>query len=183
MLSTDNWCIKVNDKVYGPYTVSQLKSFHAEGRLSEQSLISPAGGKSWRYAAQCPSIASVFKAPEPAKHFGKKSSVLGKNAPAEGQLSSFVLVFDNKSGAASRLEQRIRAMGSAFRIADNVWALTSAYDIMDIQSDLGPHLQFREPLFITDAQRARSAWFNFTPDIQTKFSKAWLGQTSKAPHH
>lgn len=50
MLSAENWCLKVDNKVYGPYTTQQMRKFAHEGRLASWSLVSPAGGRSWREA-------------------------------------------------------------------------------------------------------------------------------------
>lgn len=50
MLAAENWCIKVQEKVYGPYSTKQMRKFAHEGRLAAWSLISPAGGRSWREA-------------------------------------------------------------------------------------------------------------------------------------
>ncbi len=57
MLGADNWCVKVKGKVYGPYTSLQLKKFAQQGRLAANSLIAPAGSKSWRRVTE----ESVFK--------------------------------------------------------------------------------------------------------------------------
>ena len=65
MLSTDNWCIKVNDKVYGPYTMGQMRAFHNEGRLGEGSLIAPAGGRAWRSAKHYPGLSDLLIHPAP----------------------------------------------------------------------------------------------------------------------
>jgi len=60
MLVADNWCVKVNDKVYGPYTSQQLRNFAHEGRLAAWSLIAPAGSRSWRKAQEESTFSSFF---------------------------------------------------------------------------------------------------------------------------
>ncbi len=60
MLAAENWCIKVKDKVYGPYTKEQLLSFARQGRLAPWSIISPAGGQTWREARSEPAFAALF---------------------------------------------------------------------------------------------------------------------------
>ncbi|MEM6416001.1 MAG: hypothetical protein AAF720_15245 [Pseudomonadota bacterium] len=81
MLSADNWCVKVHDKVYGPYSAEQLKKFASEGRLAAWSKIAPAGGNNWRSAINEPVFASLFSTESPKSHaqtiaetrFGKRA--------------------------------------------------------------------------------------------------------------
>ncbi len=61
MLAADNWCVKVQGKVYGPYTFQQLRDFAEQGRLAERSLIAPAGGRDWREAIEEPRFAAIFQ--------------------------------------------------------------------------------------------------------------------------
>ncbi len=94
MLAAENWCIKVQEKVYGPYTTQQMRKFAHEGRLAAWSLISPAGGRSWREARSELVFANFFdsaktetsqlKAAVAAKSFGRRSdcdSVINEDAP------------------------------------------------------------------------------------------------------
>ena len=60
MLAAENWCVKVQDKVYGPYTTQQMRNFAHEGRLARWSLVAPAGGQSWREARSEIVFASFF---------------------------------------------------------------------------------------------------------------------------
>lgn len=60
MLAAENWCVKVQGKVYGPYAFEQLERFAEEGRLAEWSMIAPAGGQEWREAVDEPRFARVF---------------------------------------------------------------------------------------------------------------------------
>lgn len=180
MLSTDNWCIKVADRIYGPYTTAQMKDFAAEGRVNAQSMLAPAGGKIWREARQYPNISELLErrtSPTNSKtnNFGKSTPGASKTLLAEGQRANFILIFDVTSGAAGRLEHIINNLGTAFRLCENVWALVSEQTVMGIKNALGPHLQIREPVFVIDTSRGRSAWQNFAPETHSKLTKAWIG--------
>lgn len=86
MLAADNWCVKVNDRVYGPYTSTQLRKFAHEGRLAAWSLIAPAGGRTWREAKDERAFASFFgaaprrAAADSAQAFGKRDIVIEEEA-------------------------------------------------------------------------------------------------------
>jgi len=89
MLAADNWCIKVSDKVYGPYSSQQLRKFAHEGRLAAWSLIAPAGSREWREAQAERPFAQFFGKPHPTvpgeKSFGKRNEILSDNSTGNSQ--------------------------------------------------------------------------------------------------
>ena len=176
MLATDNWCLKVAEKVYGPYTSAQMESFAAEGRLSANSLVAPAGGKIWRAARHYPSLNDILitggAIPKRKKSFGKHT--ISSSAPLEeGAIANYIVIFDVISGAASRLEHILRNIGPAFRLTDNVWTVASDQTVISVKNTIAPHLQVREPVFVIDCNRGRSSWQNFVPETHSKLTKAW----------
>lgn len=78
MLAAENWCVKVDEKVYGPYTTPQMRKFAHEGRLASWSLISPAGNREWREARKESVFADFFgckrdpKSDASARPFGRR---------------------------------------------------------------------------------------------------------------
>ncbi len=180
MLSTDNWCLKVAERIYGPYTTKQLEAFAAEGRLSPQSMIAPAGGKVWRPANQYPIIAELLSADKPksTKSFGRSNTPADQDTLRDGAISNFVIIFDVLSGAATRLEHIVRNIGPAFRLTENVWTVMSEQSVTGIKNTIAPHLQVREPVFVIDTKRGRSDWQNFTPEMHSKLTKSWLKQAA-----
>lgn len=121
MLAAENWCIKVQEKVYGPYTTQQMRRFAHEGRLAAWSLISPAGGRSWREARRELVFANFFggdkieaatpKAVIHSKSFGRRSdcdSVVNEDAPQPRQTKKT----ETKSAAPAKAGH-VAGMGSA----------------------------------------------------------------------
>ncbi|MEM9988615.1 MAG: GYF domain-containing protein [Pseudomonadota bacterium] len=175
MLAADNWCIKVSDRVYGPYTQHQMAGFVTEGRLSGHSLVAPAGGQVWREARQYPPLASLLEGPaKPAKSFGKAAAGGREKGLAEGEKSNFVIIFDATKGTSRTVEEEIRRLGNGFRITDNVWILTTTQSALGVRNNIAPHLDVRESLFVIDCDRGRTSWTNFVPDIHAKLTKAWV---------
>lgn len=78
MLAADNWCVKVEERVYGPYTSQQLRKFAHEGRFAPCSLVAPAGSLSWREARHETVFAPFFgeeaprTAPSNVRTFGRR---------------------------------------------------------------------------------------------------------------
>lgn len=190
MLGSENWCVKVDDRVYGPYSSEQVRKYAHEGRLAGWSLIAPAGSRSWREARAEPSFASFFgekSAPTAAaaNAFGKRDvandqpAIKGGKRPAPA-LANFVIVFEIAEGAANRLESAVHGLGTAFRVAENVWSVTSDLTAVGVRNALAPYLSPREAIFVIDATHGRTSWQNFAPELHAKISAAYTaGAASK----
>ena len=177
MLATDNWCIKVAQRVYGPYTHAQMAAFAAEGRLSNQSLVAPAGGKTWREAAQYPALGELLKGRGDKASFGRRTAAdraAGKGELAEGATANIIVVFDVVSGAASRLAHLLSSLGPAFRVTDNVWTVATTQSALGVKNAIAPQMNLREPLMVIDTTRGRTVWQNFAPEVHAKLTKAWV---------
>lgn len=176
MLATDNWCIKVADKVYGPYTQEQLSNFAKEGRLTSQSLVAPAGGKLWREARLYPPIANILEGDVPKRpSFGKNAPDRTKiMAPGEGEMSNFLVIFDVVKGTAGKVEEVLHREGTCFRLTDNVWVVRSTNTALGLKNALIPHLSILEPVFVVDCGRGRTSWQNFVPETHSRLTKAWI---------
>ena len=174
MMSTDNWCLKVASKIYGPYTIAQMEAFASEGRLTMDSMIAPAGSKVWRPAKQYSNFQAFFADKPAAKtaSFGRSNGAKASSS-ARGGPSNFLIIFDIVSGAASRLEHIVKNLGPAIRLMDNIWAVSTDQSVTGIKNMLVPHLQIREPIFVIDASNGKSSWQNFTPEKHSQLTTTW----------
>lgn len=186
MLGAENWCIKVDEKVYGPYTTEQMRKYAHEGRLAPWSQISPAGAREWREARREGVFAAFFgehkqTSVRTERAFGKRdaeecagSAANGKIVNARGRpapaLANFIVVFDDADGAANRLETAIHGLGRALKIADNVWSVTCDLTAVGVRNALAPYLTPREPIYVVDATRGRSSWQNYAPELHAKIT-------------
>lgn len=182
MLAADNWCVKVDDKIYGPYTSEQMRKYAHEGRLAAWSLIAPAGSRAWCEASREAAFARFFgndvvrAKKAPSKTFGKKDDAIdaaGDAAQSDSRAANFVLIFDVVSAAASRVEAAVMSLGPAFRLADNVWTVSCELTAVGVRNAVAPYLSPNEPLFVIDATRGRSSWQNFAPEMHSKISAAY----------
>jgi len=203
MLAADNWCVKVNDKVYGPYTSQQLRNFAHEGRLAAWSLIAPAGSRSWRKAQEESTFSSFFGSnsqnttSQTSRSFGKRDSTESapqvtessttppkessnkpkprtKKPAAQSEIANFVIVFDVVSAAASRCEAAVRSLGPGFRIADNVWTITCNLTATGVRNAIAPYLLPHESIFVVDTTNGKTVWQNYAPELHAKLTAAWL---------
>lgn len=196
----DNWCIKSNERVYGPYSSRDLKKFANEGRFAAWSLIAPAGSRDWKEARLEPAFAQFFgmdAAADGAKNFGKferdadapgsdndaarqpkRARPLGgsKSAQPTDQIepANFVIIFDVVNAAASRVENALSGLGTAFRLAENVWTVNCALTAIGVRNALAPFLRPHETLFVIDATHGRTSWQNYAPEAHAKITQAYV---------
>ena len=191
MLAADNWCIKVDDKIYGPYSSEQMRKYAHEGRLAAHSLISPAGSRAWREAREESAFSSFFGYKQPKKLNGHNDNAFGKCDLTGGsarrktssgrageeqpqlQPANFILVFDVVNAAASRVTAAIQSLGEGFRIAENVWTVNCELTAVGVRNAIAPYLSPRESLFVVDTTRGRTSWQNYAPELHAKLSAAY----------
>ena len=191
MLAAENWCVKVDEKVYGPYTSEQLRKFASEGRLAAWSLIAPAGSRAWREANTESIFSSVFgvsdiklKKTGAPRAFGKRddtdsNNTQGQAAAGDSKVANFVIIFDVVNAAASRVEAAIMSLGPAFMITENVWSVTCELTAIGVRNVIAPYLNPKESIFVVDTTRGRSSWQNFSPEKHAKISAAYLTMRAK----
>jgi hypothetical protein len=197
----DNWCIKSNERIYGPYSSADLRKFAHEGRFAAWSLVAPAGSGDFKEACAEPTFASFFGgvAAEPAapsRAFGKLDSPandqeaaaraprrarsLGgqetKKTPPTDRAgpANFVIVFDVVNAGASRVENALVSLGAAFRLAENVWAVNCTLTAIGLRNALAPFLKPHETLFVVDATNGRTSWQNYAPEAHAKITAAFV---------
>lgn len=179
MLAAENWCVKVDEKIYGPYTAEQMRNFAHEGRLAAWSLIAPAGSRAWREARTENTFRSFFgfDRPESAKgkkrKFGKRDCAANDDPSSQLTTSNFILVFDIVSAAATRLEAAIVGLGPAVRIADNVWNVNCELTAVGVRNVISPYMRPSEFLFVVDATRGHTSWHNLPPEVRSKIARAY----------
>jgi hypothetical protein len=179
----ESWTISVGGRVYGPYSLEQMRGFHAENRLADHSLVARAGEEQFHPASEDPELALLFQpaaaieqsdtsiAAEPAQphRFGARSEPDSTN---EGP-SHFVIVADMKSRSIAGLEEEIFTLGQAHRFGPQSWVLSSEASINTIRNALVQKLGKIDTLFIVDAAHDKAAWFNFGPETDTRIRKMW----------
>lgn len=197
----DNWCLKSNERIYGPYTSRDLKKFANEGRFAAWSLVAPAGSRDFKEAREEPAFSQMFGVDLQASNssaFGKLDRSAGApGAEAETQdaprrprplghtpktnlstdqlePANFVIIFDVVNAAASRVENALCGLGSAFRLADNVWTVNCTLTAIGVRNALAPFVRPHESLFVIDATNGRTSWQNYAPEAHAKITQAFV---------
>jgi len=185
---TDSWTMSVGGRVYGPYSLEQMQSFHAEKRLASHSLIARQGQEQFYPAGEDPQLAALFQAvaevadqPRSDQPKSDQPKSFGMRFDSDSStLGHFVIVADMKARSITALEEEIFALGMAQRFGEQAWVLSSEASINVIRNALVQKLGKTDTLFIIDAAHDKAAWFNFGPEADTRIRMIW-SRTGEQP--
>ena len=187
------WVLQVSGRIYGPYTGHALRDYVREGRVVAHSMLArtgqPAGEEEWMPAAQDPVLSQLFSAadtellqvrqemdtPSPSgggpQGFGSKKTQTDRR----DQPTSFniVIITDVKSRSSGPLENALMSLGPAYKISANVWVVHTPSGAPEVVNLLTQHLGGSDRLFVVDATRNRTAWFNMGPETDAKIRQVW----------
>lgn len=187
------WVLQVSGRIYGPYTGHALRDYVREGRVVANSMLArtgqPAGEEEWIPAAQDPVLCQLFSAadaelvqvrqdlqtPAPTgggpQGFGsKKTQTDRRNQPTSYNI---VIITDVKSRSSGPLENAVMSLGPAYKISANVWVVHTPSGAPEVVNLLTQHLGGSDRLFVVDATRNRTAWFNMGPETDAKIRQVW----------
>jgi len=184
VLAAGHWSLKHGDEIYGPYTFEAMETYIAEGRVAGHSIIAPTGTEDWTEAQEVAIFAGFFdleraeKTASTPSHPQDRQPVYG---PQKGQVdprkrpetSNFTILTDIKSRHGATLEQTIMSLGAALKVANNAWVVNCAGTAPGILNQLSKVVSKQDGLFIADATRDRTAWFNFGPETDAKIRRVW----------
>lgn len=167
------WTINVGGRLYGPYTSERMRGFAGEGRLSSQSLVAREGTSDWHEAHDEPEFADLFGASAPqtaTPAVNGNGSAAHETALPRAQIAIF---FDVKSRVSNNFEQTILDLGPAYKVLPNVWIVSTPETANAVHNRLVQELGKLDSLFVVDATRGKSAWFNFGPEADVKIRRVW----------
>ena len=175
---SESWTISVGGRVYGPYSLEQMRGFHAEGRLADHSLVARAGEDQFHAAMEDVALALLF---QPQSHTQAPAQSDAPSVPHKfggepehtGERSHYVIIADMKSRSIAGLEEEIFNLGPAHRFMPQAWVLSSEVGINTIRHALVQKLGKIDTLFIVDAAHDKAAWFNFGPENDARVRCMW----------
>jgi hypothetical protein len=174
---SESWTISVGGRVYGPYSLEQMRGFHAEGRLADHSLVARAGEEQFRAANEDPALAAFFQPQQAATPAQPEAPSgphrFGAESESSGERTHYVIIADMKSRSITGLEEEIFNLGPAHRFMPQAWVLSSEVGINTIRHALVQKLGKIDTLFIVDAAHDKAAWFNFGPENDARVRRMW----------
>ncbi len=159
--STAKWWVQVRGRTYGPFTMEQLSSFVAEGRVRPATPVSDDPDGAWVEARNVIGLMAPLRAGEPANGVGRAANVFVHAEIASGCWTGFVAT--------------IESMGSVCHLARGFWLVRTHFSAGIIRNTLSQTLERGDRFVVVDATRDRLAWFNLGPEVDVRISKVWNG--------
>lgn len=161
-----SWFVKVEGRVYGPYTPAQMKAFVGEGRIAAHSQLSDRRDSGFRQASDIDELQAWL---EEARQGADDS----RTPQATGRPANFVVIADINSENGAAFTASLAHYGEIETIMDGVWLLRGATTSAALRNELSHLLDREDKLLVVDASRDRSAWFNLGRDADQNIRSLW----------
>lgn len=158
------WFVKVDGRVYGPYTQAQMRAFIQEGRVAAHSLVSIDRDSGWKPALEIEILRGWLD---------QARGAANDRSSAEGRAANFIIVADIRSETGSAFESALSHFGDETKILDGVWLLRTASSAATLRNELSHLLDRDDSLFVVDASRNKTAWFNLGEEIDRRIREVW----------
>ncbi|PHS28942.1 MAG: hypothetical protein COA85_02435 [Robiginitomaculum sp.] len=157
------WFIKVKETVYGPYNEEQMHVFTREGRLNSRSRISQDKNGPFHAAGEDNVFASLLP----------KTGQQNTEQTASSKACRFVVFA--RVGEISRpaFIEVISNFGIAIEAMPDVWLLSARASTATLRNAMSQVLRAEDSLFIADATKGSSAWFNVGQDTDKRIRQFW----------
>lgn len=152
------WRIIVGEKIYGPFTVGQLRVFIFDGRINARSKVAEGDGGRIITAGEHPQLASAF------------AERLERARP--NKLSNFVVITQSEFGQ-EKFVDLLNELGSFGEALPGVYLLSSNIRLAKIQSQFSEIVHRDEKVMIVDATNNRLGWLGLGLDTNDHMRTLW----------
>lgn len=142
----DAWYVQVEGAVYGPYLRVQMRAFIDEGRVRGHSLVSRAQDGPFEAAERFAVLAGEFEA--------------SRRMRFERDPANLVIIAPERAASLSRFVEGLEKLGKVETLQPGVWIVRSRATAGEARNALTRLLGRDDTLFIVDASRGSTAWFN-----------------------
>jgi len=198
-----HWYVNVENQSYGPYSDDQMRGFVAEGRITNNSLISNAPQSGFYGAAEyddfnlwsgevqqdmlMPLIAAGAGAvqatttsyapiqPIQPQYAQPQHAQTVQNSPAVQDAKScvFLIMAEIRSSGEMAFLHALQNFGPTQRVGDTVWLVRTAHSVEQIRNTLSQTLNQQDRLFILNSKAGKTAWFNIGTDLDHRIRELW----------
>jgi hypothetical protein len=163
----DLWWVKTNEKVYGPYTGSQMSRFIIEGRVAGTTKVSVKPDGEWNEARYCHAFRSALHEERTTFHVNKTER------RSEAAQANMLIWSDIITGASRRVESELRALGPVAEITAGLYMLRTHKTAGVVRNAISQALGTGDKVLVIDASRDRLAWFNLGPETDARIREVW----------
>lgn len=156
------WRVKVDETIYGPYTLGQMMSFVSEGRVANHTLVSRGDEYNFIEAPEFPPLKTALK----VKSKGEIAT------SQEGEAGNFLIVAQME-GATRPVTSALNSVGRFAEAAPGIYILRSTVRIARIRALMDAVCGEKDRIVIVDATHGRLAWLGLGPETDTHIRSVW----------
>ncbi|MBR9824900.1 MAG: DUF4339 domain-containing protein [Alphaproteobacteria bacterium] len=161
-----SWFVKVEGRVYGPYTPTQMRAFAGEGRIAAHSLVSEEREGEFLSASDVEGFKAWFAESDGGTRVEKRVTPGARPA-------NFVIITEIHSDNSVAFRKSLEAYGDLESITSGVWLLRGPTTAAVLRNELSHVLDREDKLLIIDASHDRAAWFNLGSDADQNIRNLW----------
>jgi hypothetical protein len=154
------WWVQIRGRAFGPYTIEQIATIKAEGRVRPTTLVSADGKTDWTEARRVMALRGLRK---PA------------NANEADDAANVFVHAEIFSGAWMPFMAALESMGFVCDLGPGLWLVRTRFTSGVIRNTLSQTLERGDRFVVIDATRDRLAWFNLGPEVDVRIGKVWNG--------
>lgn len=152
------WWVQVRGQAYGPYSMEQLSTFVAEGRVRPATQVSNARDGAWIEARK---VIGLMRNAEPANDAAEAANVFVHAEIFSGSWMGFMAALES--------------MGHVCELSPGLYLVRTRFSAGVIRNTLSQTLERGDRFVVVDATRDRLAWFNLGPETDVRIQKVWNG--------
>jgi GYF domain 2 len=157
------WYIKVRETIYGPYGDAKMRSFAGEGRLGGHSMVRAGQDGEFAPASEVEALATILALPRTG----------GTKTERPAQNRRFVIFAQISQNSHATFMETLSGFGVAIEAMPNVWLLSAQASAANLRNAMSRVLDSEDSLFITDASKGTSAWFNVGQNTDKRIREFW----------
>ncbi len=170
------WFVKVDGRVYGPYTAAQMKAFIGEGRIAGHSEVCETREGDWRQAEAVDQFNAWLEEARqgPARRRSEDVDARAANFVVIGEIDGAGLAdFEVVLGEYGDIEPISRAKSENDAFVRCVWLVRASATASMLRNELSHALGRDDRLLVVDASRDRTAWFNLGREADQRIRALW----------
>ncbi|MEM8617318.1 MAG: hypothetical protein AAGF20_10325 [Pseudomonadota bacterium] len=161
------WRILVSGVVYGPYTLGQMRSFEAEGRLSPMSQVSDGEGGAFLLADEQDALAGIFHA--------RQERAVADESHGEPEVGNhrYMVVCHARSERRALLIETLNVFGLFVEPLPMVFLLTTSAPLPELHRQISALLAYDEKVIMANTDKGRLAWQGLRDDVTQHIHTLW----------
>ena len=156
------WRVMVDEAVYGPYTLGQMKAFAEEGRLADMSMVAAGDGGAFKNAFEHPELRPLI----PGRAEAPK-------ADAQITPSNFFITIQSDADGRRAVISLLNTTGRFAELMPGSFILNATISVTALREKLSTVLAERGRFVIANASTGQLAWMGLKDEAGGYAKTVW----------